>query len=77
LFGDPARRCRGLFLFRWLAIFAAPYPLTGRHIVAMRIVGNDIDARLFLGDPNTIRGYSILQTVRIDDPALEREISAP
>ena len=61
-------------LFDGLPIYSAPYSLTGEPIVAMRIVGNEMDSRTFVGDPNMFYGYSIVQRRKIDDQPLQQQI---
>ena len=60
--------------FFGLPIQSVPFELSSKPIIAYRIAGNEMDARIFLNEPNTIRGYAILQQQAIDDPQLQHEI---
>lgn len=53
-----------------------PYPLPASPIAAYRITGEERDGALFSGDPETIRGYAIVQERQITDPQLKQDILA-
>jgi hypothetical protein len=62
--------------FFGLPIESVPFELPQSPMTAYRIAGNESDARTFMNEPNTLRGYSILQERPIDDAQLHRDIAS-
>jgi hypothetical protein len=51
-----------------------PYSLPASPMVAYRITGSEADVQYFADDPNSIRGFAIVQEQAITDAQLEQDV---
>jgi hypothetical protein len=63
-----------LFLLGGPTFQKAPYPLPISPMVAYRITGDEHDIRFFANDPNSIRGFAIVQREVIADSRLQQDV---
>jgi hypothetical protein len=69
-----------LALFVWFGVFGGPtfkttpYGLPASPMIAYRITGEEIDAKYFADDPNSLRGFAIVQRQAITDRQLEQDV---